>query len=82
MSSIILMIRGSAKMRIERIRINGFRNFNDEEILFQPKTLIIGANDVGKTNLLYALRLLFDKTINEHDLELADSDYNSYSGTE
>lgn len=69
-------------MRIDKIRIKGFRNFNDEEIVFQPKTLIIGANDVGKTNLLYALRLLFDKTINEHDLELTDSDYNAYSGTD
>ena len=69
-------------MRIDRIHIKGFRNFDDEEILFQPKTLIIGANDIGKTNLLYALRLLFDKSINEHDLELTDSDYNAYSGTD
>ena len=69
-------------MRIEKIRIKGFRNFDDAEIFLQPKTLIIGANDVGKTNLLYALRLLFDKSLNEHDLELTDSDYNAYSGAE
>lgn len=69
-------------MRIEKLHIKGFRNFRDEEFLFQPQTLIIGANDVGKTNLLYALRLLFDKSLNEHDLELTDSDYNVYSGTE
>lgn len=66
-------------MKIDKIHIKGFRNFNDEEITFQAKTLIIGANDVGKTNLLYALRLIFDKSLNEHDLELADSDYNAYS---
>lgn len=69
-------------MRVDKIKIKGFRNFDDEEIFFQAKTLIIGANDVGKSNLLYALRLLFDKTINEHDLELAASDYNAYSGTD
>lgn len=69
-------------MRINKVHIKGFRNFDDEEIVFQPKTLIIGANDVGKTNLLYALRLLFDKSLNEHDLELAESDYNAYSATE
>lgn len=68
-------------MKIDKIHIKGFRNFNDEEITFQKKTLIIGANDVGKTNLLYALRLLFDKSLNEHDLELSDSDYNAYSKT-
>ena len=42
--------------------------------------MIIGANDVGKTNLIYALRLLFDKSISEQDLELTDSDYNAYTG--
>ena len=68
-------------MRISKIHIKGFRNFDDEEITFQDKTLIIGANDVGKTNLIYALRLLFDKSISERDLELSDSDYNAYSGT-
>lgn len=69
-------------MRLEKLHIKGFRNFNDTEIVFQKKSLIIGANDVGKSNLLYALRLLFDKTINEHDLELSESDYNAYSGTD
>lgn len=44
--------------------------------------MIIGANDVGKTNLLYALRILFDKSISEHDLELNDSDYNAYSNAD
>ena len=67
-------------MRISKIHIIGFRNFNDEEITFKDKTLVIGANDVGKTNLIYALRLLFDKSISERDLDLSDSDYNAYSG--
>ncbi len=67
-------------MKISSIHIKGFRNFNDEQITFQDKTLIIGANDVGKSNLIYALRLLFDKAISERDLELSDSDYNAYSG--
>lgn len=69
-------------MRISKIHIEGFRNFNDETITFQNKNLIIGANDVGKTNLVYCLRLLFDKSISERDLELSDSDYNAYSGAE
>ena len=69
-------------MKLQKLYIEGFRNFDSEEISFQQKTLIIGANDVGKTNLIYALRLLFDKTISEHDLELTDSDYNAYSKTD
>lgn len=66
-------------MRLEKIHIKGFRNYDDAEIYFQQKSLIIGSNDVGKSNLLYALRLLFDKSISERDLELLDSDYNAYT---
>ncbi|EIR4038414.1 AAA family ATPase, partial [Enterococcus faecalis] len=52
------------------IKIKGFRSFEDATINVAKKSLIIGANDVGKTNLIYALRLLFDKKISESDLEL------------
>jgi ABC-type uncharacterized transport system ATPase subunit len=48
-------------MKIEKIQINGFRNFCEAEINFNEKTLVIGANDVGKTNLLYALRMLLKR---------------------
>ena len=70
---------------VEGVKVVGLDNMNhyyDTEVIFQKKTLIIGANDVGKSNLLYALRILFDKTISEHDLELTESDYNAYSGTD
>lgn len=66
-------------MRINWIHIKGFRNYSDEKIHFSQKTLIIGANDVGKSNLIHALRLLFDRSISERDLELTDSDYNAYT---
>jgi len=59
-------------MKVNWIHIKGFRNFVDEEIHFSNKTLIIGANDVGKSNLLYAMRLLFDRSISDRDLELTD----------
>lgn len=66
-------------MKIEWIEINGFRNFDMEKINFSEQTLIIGANDVGKTNLIYALRLLFDRSLSDKDLDLNDSDYNVYT---
>ncbi|WP_286230594.1 ATP-dependent nuclease [Neobacillus mesonae] len=69
-------------MRIDWIRIKGFRNFVDEKINFANQTLIIGANDVGKTNLIYALRILFDRGLSDKDLELHNSDYNVYTKTE
>ncbi len=66
-------------MQLSWIDIKGFRNFKDATINFSDKTLIIGANDIGKSNLLYALRLLFDKSLSDRDLELSSSDYNAYS---
>jgi len=69
-------------MKINWIRIKGFRNFDDETIHFADKSLIIGANDVGKTNLIYTLRLLFDKNISDGELELNNSDYNVYTNAD
>ena len=68
-------------MIIRKLHIKGFRNYRDTVIRFEDKNLIIGANDVGKTNMLYALRLLFDKSISEKDLELVESDYYAYEDT-
>lgn len=61
--------------KIDSIHIKGFRNFIDETIHFSEQTLIIGANDVGKSNLIYAIRLLLDKNLNENDLNLSENDY-------
>lgn len=66
-------------MKIEWIKIKGFRNFDNEKINFAEQTLIIGANDVGKTNLIYALRILFDRSLSDRDLDLFNSDYNVYT---
>ncbi|MGV3287493.1 ATP-dependent nuclease [Bacillus wiedmannii] len=68
-------------MLIETIHINGFRNYQNEVINFKPKTLIIGSNDVGKSNLLYALRVLLDKTLSEADIEPSDSDFYAFNDT-
>ena len=67
------------RMQIEWIKIKGFRNFDNEKINFAEQTLIIGANDVGKTNLIHALRLLFDRSLSDRDLDLFNSDYNVYT---
>lgn len=66
-------------MRISSLHIKGFRNYVDEYIDFADKTLIIGGNDTGKTNLLYALRILFDPSLSQRDLELDESDFCIYS---
>lgn len=62
-------------MEIEKVIIKGFRNYSDATVNFQSKTLVIGGNDSGKTNLIYSLRLLLDKSLSESDLEPSESDF-------
>ena len=68
-------------MLLNNIHLKGFRNFKDCKVNFSPKTLIIGANDVGKSNLLYALRLLLDKSLSEADITPVDTDFFAYEET-
>jgi putative ATP-dependent endonuclease of OLD family len=56
-------------MLLNRVILKNYRNFINSEFKFSKKSLIIGANDVGKTNLLDAIRLLLDKSLSENDIE-------------
>ncbi len=67
-------------MHIEWVKLKGFRNFHDCKIHFREKTLVIGANDVGKTNLLYALRLIFDPNLSDPELQPERSDFHVRRG--
>lgn len=62
-------------MRIEHVKLSGFRNFASASIKLSQQTLVIGGNDVGKTNLLHAIRLLLDRTVSEAELEPRESDF-------
>ena len=49
-------------MRLNKVIISGFRSVKNEEILRTDErtTILIGANDHGKTNLLAAIQCLND----------------------
>ena len=68
-------------MKLSKVKIKGFRNFKKAEINFNDKSLIIGANDVGKTNLLWAIRLLLDRGLSDYDIEPQDSDFYAFETT-
>ncbi|MCA9386111.1 AAA family ATPase [Candidatus Dojkabacteria bacterium] len=65
-------------MNLTKVKLIGFRNFKNTTINLNEKSLLFGANDVGKTNLIYALRLLLDKSISEADFEPLGSDFYSH----
>jgi len=47
-------------MKFEEIIIKNFRNFKNNKINLNNKNIIFGLNNVGKSNFIFALRLLFD----------------------
>lgn len=47
---------------LTRIRLQGFKSFEDAEVRFGPFTCIAGANGVGKSNLFDAIQFLRDLT--------------------
>jgi len=57
--------------------IKNFRNFLDTDIRIKEKQVIFGENDVGKTNYIYALQLLFDPSMSEEDRTLSPDDFNN-----
>lgn len=68
-------------MLLKKLYIKGFRNFREISVNFNEHSLMIGANDVGKTNLIYALRILLDRSFSDYDYELAESDFFAYEDT-
>ena len=62
-------------MKIDYVELKQYRNFADAHINFAKNSLVIGSNDVGKTNMIYALRLLLDKSLSEADIEPSVRDF-------
>ena len=50
-------------MYISNLKIKNYRNLEDFEIDLKQFTLIIGENNIGKTNLLNAIGLIFSQDI-------------------
>lgn len=50
-------------MRLSRIVIKNFRNFKHLDVRLGNHAVVLGENRVGKTNLLFALRLILDATL-------------------
>ncbi len=60
-------------MKLKKLFIKNFRNFEDIEVEMTNKNVIFGMNDVGKTNFLHSLRFLLDRKF--RNLGFQESDY-------
>lgn len=63
---------------ISRVKIKNFRNFKDVDFSLGHKAVIIGENNVGKTNFLRALQLILDPSLSDEERYLEETDF--YSG--
>lgn len=61
---------------ISRVVIKNYRNFKDLDVDLQHKSVIVGENNVGKTNFIKALQLILDPTLSDEDRMLSESDFN------
>ncbi len=61
---------------ISRVKIKNYRNFKNVDVNLGHKQVIIGENNVGKTNFLRALQLILDPTLSDEDRMLEESDFN------
>src|SRR5260370_18997691 len=68
-------------MHLSRISISNFRNFSELDVELGGNVVVVGENRVGKSNLLYALRLIFDPSLPDSARELSLSDFWDGLGT-
>lgn len=61
---------------ISQVKIKNYRNFKNVDVSLGHKQIIIGENNVGKTNFLKALQLILDPTLSDEDRMLEESDFN------
>jgi len=60
---------------ISKVRIKNYRNFLDVEVDLSQKQVVIGENNVGKTNFLRAIQLVLDRNFSDSDRHLQESDF-------
>lgn len=64
-------------MKLRKISIENFRNLRKVDVFPRQMTVIVGENSAGKSNFIYALRLLFDTRAEKLRLDLSKDDINN-----
>lgn len=62
-------------MRINRLYIENFRNFSKLDVPLGEHAVIVGENKIGKSNFLYALRLVLDPSLPDAARNLRQEDF-------
>lgn len=62
-------------MQLSRITVVNFRNFSHLDVQLAGNVVVLGENRVGKSNLLYALRLVLDPSLPDTARHLSITDF-------
>lgn len=62
-------------MYLSKIKIQNFRNYKLLDVALAGNIVVVGENRVGKTNLVHALRLIFDPSLPDRARELSIGDF-------
>lgn len=62
-------------MYFSRIKVLNFRNLHGIDVALGRHTVLVGENGAGKSNLLFALRLIFDPTLPDSERYLSLEDF-------
>ncbi|MGW6762350.1 DUF2813 domain-containing protein, partial [Streptomyces sp. NPDC055008] len=62
-------------MRLARLTVRNFRNFAGIDVPLVGNVVLLGENRVGKSNLLFAIRLVLDPTLPDSARQLKLSDF-------
>lgn len=68
------------KMHISKVIISNYRNFENFEIDLKPFTVLVGENNIGKSNIINAIGLVLSNEISFYkgrSLEIEDFNYNT-----
>lgn len=61
-------------MYLSRVQIKNFRNFADLDVAVGKNVILVGENRVGKSNFIFALRLVLDNSLPDSQRQLKFSD--------
>ena len=62
-------------MYLSRIQVKNFRNFHDLDVRLGRASVVVGENNVGKSNLVFALRLILDPRLSDSSRMLREEDF-------